>query len=121
MRTILNDSELEELLLNEWGGLMVEIREAKPLRVWFGEPGEDAMNGTWVWSDDRYHVLFVESGEDTEWTTMDLDDLTWKLFSRSLEEIAKTMEGDEAHNVVELASIISPACRREAQAALKAD
>lgn len=121
MRTILNDSELEELLSNEWNSLMVEISEAKPLHVWFSEPSDGAQNGTWAWSDDRYHVLVVESGEDTEWTTTDLDEFTWRLFSRPLAEIAVKMDGDEAHNVVELASIIGPACRRKAQAALKTD
>ena len=116
MRTILNDSELDELLSNEWNRLMVEIDEAKPLKAWFDEPGDDAQNGTWVWSDDRYHLLVVEQGECTEWTTFDLDDLTWKLFSAPLLGIAKNMDGDEAHNVVELASIIGPSCRRKAQA-----
>lgn len=116
MRTILNDSELDELLSNEWNRLMVEIDEAKPLKAWFDEPGDDAQNGTWVWSDDRYHLLVVEQGECTEWTTFDLDDLTWKLFSTPMLGIAKNMDGDEAHNVVELASIIGPSCRRKAQA-----
>lgn len=116
MRTILNDSELEELLCNEWSDLMVEVPEARPLGAYFNEPADTVRDGVWVWSDDKYHLLVVEHGDETEWSTSDLDSLSWRLFSRPIHDLAEGMDGDTAHNVVELASIIGPACRRSAKA-----
>ena len=115
MRTILNDCELEEFLSNKWSNLRVEFPNTPRLKVYYSEPDDVTGDGTWVWSDKYYHLLTINGDDETEWTTLELDDLAWRLYCGPLYALANTMDGDVNHNLIELASILGPECRRYAE------
>ena len=122
MKTILNDSELEEHLTNEWEEFMSSTKGAKRIHTVFSEPS-DEKPGEWLWSDeDGYHLLSRNTdGSESVLNTDDLDELEFYLFADEVETLGMNMEGEARHNVLELASIVSPQFRRKMETRLSSN
>lgn len=116
---MLNDSELEEHLTNTWEEFMSSTRGVKRIRTVFSEPLDDEP-GEWLWSDeDGYHLLTRNTdGSESVLNTNDLDELEFYLFADEIETLGMNMKGEARHNILELASIISPQFRRKMETKL---
>lgn len=119
MKTMLNDSELEEHMTNEWEEFMSSIDGAKRIHTVFAEPVDDEP-GEWLWSDaDGYHLLTRRrDGSESILNTDDLDELEFYLFEDEVEALGMSMEGEARHNVLELSSMVSPQFRRKMESKL---